>query len=75
MAKQAITPVENQEKVLTEHPEFETPQVEPIAPKHLQFLIEKGEFWFDGIKYHHNALDQETAEKLIEKGYTKIRFQ
>jgi hypothetical protein len=43
--------------------------------KTLKVICERGEFWFDGVRYHHDTLDDETALKLIKKGYTQIEFQ
>jgi hypothetical protein len=42
---------------------------------HFKVIGERGEFWYDSVKYHHDAIDDETAQMLIDKGYTQIKFQ
>ncbi|MEA5458684.1 hypothetical protein VB796_06535 [Arcicella sp. LKC2W] len=49
--------------------------VQTTPNKELQILCERGDFWFGGVRYHHDALDDETAQMLIDKGYTQIKFQ
>ena len=53
---------------------IETPETSSPA-KTLKVICERGEFWFGGVRYHHDALDDETAQMLIDKGYTQIKFQ
>lgn len=68
MAKQ----IEQKEDQVLDTPEVkEQPQ---LPEKVIVVLCEKGEFGFGGQMYHHDRLDLETAQMLIDKGYPYLKI-
>ena len=63
---------QKEDQVLDAPVPIEQPQ---LPEKEIEVLCARGEFGFGGQMYHHDRLDLETAQMLIDKGYPYLKIK